>query len=219
MFAYFDIILFAAVFGFCAYRLWSFLGRNPDEVVPTKKMPSGAFPQALPKPVDTSRTKSRKHTPFEEKMKKAFPLFEKIERLDPNFFIQNFLTGAESAFERIIHAFTQGDLSTVTPLLDPATATAFTRAIRDRQKAGQVVGRSLIKISDIEVKDVTLREKNAMITLLYTSEQIAFTKDDAGRIVQGDDKSSVQVQDLWTFKKNLRSADPNWVLISAHASA
>ena len=38
-------------------------------------------------------------------------------------------------------------------------------------------------------------------------------KDKKGNIIDGDQKKSILVKDLWTFEKNIESKDLNWKLI------
>ena len=40
------------------------------------------------------------------------------------------------------------------------------------------------------------------ISVLFESEQIKVLKDKKGKIIDGDQKKSILVKDLWTFEKN-----------------
>ena len=41
----------------------------------------------------------------------------------------------------------------------------------------------------------------------------AVTRDANGDVVAGSMSDAVQTRDLWTFRRDLASGDPNWVLI------
>ena len=38
-------------------------------------------------------------------------------------------------------------------------------------------------------------------------------KDKKGKIIDGDQKKSILVKDLWTFEKKIQSKDLNWILV------
>ena len=64
-----------------------------------------------------------------------------------------------------------------------------------------------------EIKNVNLEKKNiAYINLLFESEQVQISKNSKGEIIDGDNNQILQIREIWTFSKNLRSKDPNWTL-------
>jgi predicted lipid-binding transport protein (Tim44 family) len=54
----------------------------------------------------------------------------------------------------------------------------------------------------------------AEITVRFASDMIIVTRDAQGAIVSGSPSSPREVVDLWTFSRNLKSSDPNWLLIA-----
>ena len=52
----------------------------------------------------------------------------------------------------------------------------------------------------------------AHFKLLFDSEQIQTTKNSKSDIIDGDSNQILQIKEIWTFSKNLKSSDPNWVL-------
>ena len=51
------------------------------------------------------------------------------------------------------------------------------------------------------------------ISVLFESEQIKVLKDKKGKIIDGDQKQTILVKDLWTFEKETQSKDLNWILV------
>ena len=46
------------------------------------------------------------------------------------------------------------------------------------------------------------------------SELITCIKDKNKKIITGDSEKTKKVYDTWTFSKNIRSSNPNWLLIN-----
>ena len=51
------------------------------------------------------------------------------------------------------------------------------------------------------------------MSVLFESEQIKVLKDKEGKIIDGDQKKSILVKDLWTFEKEIPSKNLNWILV------
>ena len=64
-----------------------------------------------------------------------------------------------------------------------------------------------------EIKSANLEKKNvAYFKLLFESEQVQVTKNSKGEIIDGDNNQILQIREIWTFSKNLKNKDPNWIL-------
>ena len=51
------------------------------------------------------------------------------------------------------------------------------------------------------------------LSVLFETEQVKVLKDKKGNIIDGDQKNSILVKDLWTFEKKIQSKDLNWILV------
>ena len=51
------------------------------------------------------------------------------------------------------------------------------------------------------------------ISVLFESEQVKVLKDKRGNIIDGDQKKSILVKDLWTFERKIQTNDLNWKLV------
>jgi predicted lipid-binding transport protein (Tim44 family) len=58
----------------------------------------------------------------------------------------------------------------------------------------------------------------AYITVDFDIEQTAVTRDKTGAVVEGNPDRISNVQDIWTFTRDTRSSDPNWLLIETRAA-
>ena len=52
----------------------------------------------------------------------------------------------------------------------------------------------------------------------FASKLITATHDRGGKVVDGSADKVVDVTDVWTFSRDLRSQDPNWQLVATETS-
>ncbi len=225
---WFDIIVFAAVAAFLAYRLHSVLGEkngeererpNPftarpqDTQAPPTSQPTPPHPAfateddepVAPKPVP-------QHAPDSLAGRMA-----SIQESDPNFSEKGFLSGARGAFQTIVEAFAAESTETLRPLLSDDVYDSFAAAIRARQAAKEKLETRIIRIKDAELLDAGMTINIAKVTVRFISEQVQLTRNAAGEIIDGSDTTSREVTDVWTFARNTRSLDPNWHLVETRA--
>lgn len=136
-----------------------------------------------------------------------------IRNVDRSFDPQGFAGGARAAFEMIVGAFAKGDLATLRPLLDDPTYASFETAIRDRQAQKRVLETSLIGFDSTEMVRAELRGSVAHVTMRFVTEQINVTRGADGLVVEGNPNTVERVTDLWTFARDTRSDNPNWLLV------
>jgi predicted lipid-binding transport protein (Tim44 family) len=223
---WFDIIVFAAVAAFLAYRLHSVLGeKNGDErerpnpfVLPPRdpvEPPSAASSPASGQGTDEPgviQPKFPAHAPDSLAGRIA-----SIHEADPNFSEKSFLAGARGAFEMIVAAFAAEDTVALRPLLSDDVYGSFAGAIRARQLAKEKLETKIVRIKDVELMDAVMTINTARVTVRITSEQIQVTRNAAGEVVDGNPTASHQVTDVWSFARNTRSLDPNWHLVETRA--
>jgi predicted lipid-binding transport protein (Tim44 family) len=58
----------------------------------------------------------------------------------------------------------------------------------------------------------------AQITVKLLSKQINVTRAMDGSIVDGDPENPTEKTDFWTFSRDPRSTDPNWVLVATSSA-
>ena len=189
---YIDIILLAMIAGFIFLRLRGILGKK---------------------------------TGFEGKMSTQFEKeFQKIKtNLDPKPINQNFdeeaqkdfLNGARIAYETIITDFSDSDNKLIAskPLLSKKIHDQFKEALSDRDNKGQFAEITFIGIKSATVNNHKKIEEKLEVTVDFVSEIITCIKDGDKKIISGDGEKIKTVYDTWVFSKDIRSANPNWLLI------
>ena len=191
-FEYIDIILLAMIAGFIFLRLRGILGKKTgyeDDI-------SSSFPQ------DSTETKSSiklNDSSFDEEAKK------------------DFLKGAKIAYETIVTNFSNGKLKDIKSLLDKNVYEQFNEAIQNRKLKNVSSDTTFIGINSATIKEHKQNKNMLEVTVEFISEIISCIKDKDNQIVSGDPEKVKKVIDIWTFSKDISSANPNWLLIDTQA--
>jgi len=221
-FDYFEILILAMLAVFLIYRLGSVLGKRTGH----ERRPSDMFPggQEGPGAADDNVVSlpGRDETRDEavEAAMAAMPHGEglaAIHRADPSFDPQQFMDGARAAFEMIVVAFSQDDEKTLRNLLSDSVFDDFHAAIVDRRGRKEKLETTLVGIDSVEILEAGLEDTNAVITIKFVSQQANVTYDAEGTVVDGDAQIVSPITDIWTFQRDTRSPDPNWLLVATRS--
>ncbi|BBK45281.1 hypothetical protein STVA_53010 [Allostella vacuolata] len=220
-FQLFDIILFAMIAAFLVLRLRSVLGRRtgnerpPTDIFGSKRKAEAddgkvvALPQRGDAPIDADIGAPRETVPNSPAAGVA-----EIQAADPSFDPDGFVEGARGAFEMIVGAFAQGDTQSLRPLLNDAVFTRFADAIRDREAQKQSLETTIVGIKAVDLHEAHLEGRTAFVTVRFVSDQINVVRDAGGKVVDGEPGQTAELIDLWTFARDTRSRDPNWLLVT-----
>ena len=113
----------------------------------------------------------------------------------------------------ILEAFWKGEVDEVRGFLDPDIAAAFDEAVAQRVAAGQTLDNRLVAIEQAVIAEAILTGKVAAVTVRFEADIAAITRDSEGQVVAGSLSDAVQTRDRWTFRRDLGSNDPDWILI------
>ncbi len=220
-FAFIDIIFFAMVAAFIAFRLRSVLGRrtgnerrrtNPFLTAEQKKQEAGG--DNVVKLPDRHANQDDAEPVFADikdgTLKKGLT---DIRLADPHFDLDGFLEGAKAAFGMVLDAFANGDKATLRPLLADPVYDSFSAAIDQREAAGERLTTEIVGMRTAEVAEAGMDGPYAKLTVRFVTEQINATRDAEGNVVDGDASQIAELTDLWTFARDTRTDDPNWQLV------
>ena len=140
-----------------------------------------------------------------------------IRAADPGFEPIGFTGGARAAFTAIVEAFALGDSATLKPLLDSATYTSFEAAIRGRIERNEKAETTLIGFEASDIAAAEMQGPHAVVTVRFVSEQINVVRNADSQIVDGNPNEVQKVVDLWTFRRDTTSGDPNWQLVKTES--
>jgi len=214
-FQYFDIILFAMVAGFLVLRLRSVLGRRTGNErrrdLPMRRAePSPEKVPALGEAGKSAAMSADADAPAGA-VARGLGL---IRRADPSLDPSHFIEGARAAFELIITAFAKGDKAGLRPLLSDEVFEPFARAIDERTAAKETLETRIERLDGVDIVEAELSGTTAQVTVKLVSHQVNVTRAMDGSIVDGDPEHPVEKTDYWTFARDTRSTDPNWVLVA-----
>jgi predicted lipid-binding transport protein (Tim44 family) len=214
---YFDIILFAMVAAFLVLRLRSVLGRRtgneprrnpllrpaeaPRDNVADKVVSLGSRSAAMRPPAATA--------PPADAVAAGL---ERIHSADPGFEPEQFLEGARAAFEMVVSAFAAGDKNRLRPLLSDEVYTPFTAAIDERASARETLETRIMELKRLDIVEAALAGRMARVTIKFVTDQINVLRAHDGSVVDGDPDHPIEKTDFWSFARDTRSTDPNWVL-------
>ena len=177
---------------------------RPDNVVPlpTANAPAPRPPSAVTGPGGIRATV----------MPTATSGIAAIRSSDPSFDPMGFSTGARAAFTAIVEAFAKDDIATLRPLLDGPTFASFEAAIRARAERKEKAETTLIGFEASDIAAAELQDGHAAVTVRFVSEQINVVRNADGQIADGNPNEVQKGVDLWTFRRDTKSSDPNWLL-------
>lgn len=228
-----EIIVFAAIALFLIMRLRSVLGQRDEgedqrhHVDPFSGRDAKGHPTA---DKNAKEQKGKKDTPAADTtepvpapahgwgqpatLSEGFSL---IREADPSFEPDSFVEGAKGAFEMIVSAFAKGDLDTLENLLSDDVFEDFKAAIEEREEAGHQQTITVEEINSVDILEAYLEGSLAQVTVKFVTEQINVTRNQDGKIVTGKATKPETVTDIWTFARETRSDDPNWLLVATRS--
>jgi predicted lipid-binding transport protein (Tim44 family) len=217
----FSIVLLAMIAAFLGMRLYSVLGKRTgheqEPVLPRERAATApvrldegdSASAAAPAPADTS---GLVYEPAAEAG------LRQLLATDRNFDAGRFMEGAEAAYRMILEAYWKGDRDTLRDLCDDDSYDAFVEAIAAREARGETLDNRLIGIDSARITAVEMSRGEARVTVRYHADISAVTRDAEGKLIAGSMSDAAQADDLWTFRRQIGSNDPNWVLDEAESA-
>jgi len=208
------IVILALIALFIGLRLYSVLGeRTGHEQQPILKP---ADPEAMvePRPSQPSVFASSGVDAGDMAyLPTAGPGVRALLAADPSFDVAHFLEGAKAAYRMILEAYWKGDLDEVRSHVDDQVFETFSSSVEQRAKDGLVLDNRLVTIEQVLISEATLERTLATVTVRFEADIAAVTRNKDAEVVAGSLSDAVQTRDLWTFRRDIASRDPNWVLI------
>ena len=225
-----EVVILAMIAAFLGLRLYSVLGRraeHEEETIQgryeTRSRDVGdagvsAAPRAVG-PATADRSVAGAQAVRLRELPGVLPVAERglrdIAAADRRFDAILFLQGARGAYRMILEAFWRGDKDQLAQLCDRDVLEGFTSAIDARVAAGETLDNRLVRIEDATIVDAALEGALARITVRFTADIAAVTRDASGTMIAGSLDDAVEARDLWTFSRDLAAAGPDWLLDEA----
>ncbi|HUP67176.1 MAG TPA: Tim44/TimA family putative adaptor protein [Sphingomicrobium sp.] len=208
------IVILALVALFIGLRLYSVLGeRTGHEQQPILKPadPDGRVEPRVSQPsAPQSATADTGDHAF---LPTAGPGVRAILAADPAFDVARFLEGAKGAYRMILESFWKGELDAVRGHVDDHVFETFSSAVEQRKKDGLSLDNRLVAIDQAVISEASVDRAVAVVTVRFEADIAAVTRNSEGQVVAGSLSDAVQTRDLWSFRRDIGSRDPNWLLI------
>ena len=208
------IVILAMIAGFLALRLYSVLGkRTGHEQEPALRPAEDRAKVTVlqPRPAtemsgDSVRLADGLIAPGAEMGVRA------LIAADRSFDVPQFVDGAKSAYRMVLEAFWRGDRDEIAWLCDDDVRASFEEAIAAREAEGHVLDNRLVRIEKSRIVEASVDGRIAQVALQFEADIAAITRDKDGNVVAGSMTDAIGTNDIWTFTRDIRSADPNWKL-------
>jgi predicted lipid-binding transport protein (Tim44 family) len=193
-----DLIILAAIAVFVISRLYAVLGQKTGAEPPARRMREA--PVRAPDRDDDGAVE-----PAEKRRQRpaftgpAAAGMEAIAVEDDSFSPEEFTRGARKAYEMIVAAFADGDRDALRQLVDQDVFDAYSDAIAERERAGTEPMR-LVRLRQARIAEASVDAKNMARVL------VSFESD------LSDGENLRTAKEIWTFKRQLKIDNPNWLL-------
>ena len=196
-----ELIILAALAAVVLFQLYAVLGRRV-----------GRGSEETPRPAASSVEARPTTTPAIEAPAPISDLAA-VKARDPSFDIGQFLQGARGAYQTIVTAFAAGDRAALKPLLSGEVMDGFEQAMSAREAEGRTESVEFLHTPRADFEGVSLVGDLAKAAVRFLAEFRSRAKGPEGEAV--DDRRTAEV---WTFERNLKSRNPNWMLIHVDAA-
>ena len=190
-FGFIDIILLAMIAGFIILRLRNILGRKTGHEGKT-----------------ASIFDEKKFAEFKRELKPDPIIKDTLEEGEK----EQFLKGAEIAYESILTSFAKGEKKELKKLLTKDMFMNFDQAIDNRNKENIKSELTFIGVKESKVEKFEKIKINLVATVKIVCEIISVKKDKEGNVIEGNPDIIKTVTDYWNFTKDASSDNPNWFL-------
>ena len=205
-----------------------FVSRNRTDAEPPQGTPQGAVPPqsvgrpsdgvirlpgaAQPAAPDPARWKG-----FAEPGSPVAAGLDAVAAVDPSFTPGSFLEGAKIAYEAVITAFAAGERKTLQNLLAKDVYASFSAALDERKRHGETMSTTFVSMDDAKIESAALEGRTASVAVRFGSKQISATHSADGKLTDGSPDRTVDMDDIWTFAREVSSRDPNWKLVATQS--
>jgi len=204
-----EVMIYAAIaFAVCA-MLYAVLGKQVGES-PDKKFLDDAFGEGSGK--DQSEA--------EQVQAQTLPIFggpagaglTEIAKGDGGFNESQFLDGAKAAYSMILEYYADGDLESLRPLVSLDVYDAYAAGISEREAQGYSQTTDMARLKSAEIISADRDGNLGRIDVRYVAELSSALMDKDGNIVEGDLDFISEVDEVWSYERELGQNEPGWKL-------
>ena len=205
-FPYIDIIIFGVIAIFLIFRLKNILGTKTgfEETNVNEKKENKKFTNVVP-------LKSKKDDVVDLEL-------NKISNIDPNFNVNDFLTGSRNFFEMVLESFVSGNLENIKNFTKTSVFKSFKSAIDERNKEQETLIIDLKSIKENKITKATITKTSIKLNVAFETFQIRALMDKNDQIIDGNTENEILVRDDWVFERKINNNNPNWTLVETKSN-
>ena len=205
-FPYIDILIFGVIAIFLIFRLKNILGTKTgfEETDIAQKAQEKQYTNIIP-------LKSNQDNAVISEL-------NKILKVDPDFNIEEFLSGSKTFFEMVLNSFVSGNLDSIKDYTKLSVLKSFKAAIDERNKEQEKLIIELKSIKKNKIIKSTINRSSIKINVEFESFQVRALIDKNDEIIDGDNEKEILVKDEWVFEKKINNDNPDWTLIETKSN-
>ena len=205
-FPYIDILIFGVIAIFLIFRLKNILGTKTgfEETNVNKKNEDKQFTNVV-------SLKSNKVDVVDLELKK-------ILSIDPNFDVNDFLSGSKNFFEMVLESFVSGNLENIKNFTKSSVFKSFKSAVDERNKEQETLIIDLKSIKENKITKATITKTSIKLNVTFETFQLRALMDKNDQIIDGDTENEILVKDEWVFEKKINDNNPNWTLVETNSN-
>ena len=205
-FPYIDILIFGVIAIFLIFRLKNILGTKTgfEETDIAQKAQEKQYTNIIP-------LKSNQDNAVISEL-------NKILKANPDFNIEEFLSGSKTFFEMVLNSFVSGNLDSIKNYTKLSVLKSFKAAIDERDKEQEKLIIELKSIKKNKIIKSTINRSSIKINVEFESFQVRALIDKNDEIIDGDNEKEILVKDEWVFEKKINDDNPDWTLIETKSN-
>ena len=205
-FPYIDILIFGVIAIFLIFRLKNILGTKTgfEETNMSEKTKDKQVTNVVPLKSDKKNVNDLE--------------LNKILNIDPNFNVEDFLSGSKNFFKMVLESFVSGNLDNIKNYTKPSVFNSFKSAIDERNREQETLIIDLKSINKNKISKVTISKSSIKLNVIFETFQIRALTDKNDEIIDGNDENEILVKDEWVFERKLHDNNPNWTLVETKSS-
>ena len=205
-FPYIDILIFGVIAVFLIFRLKNILGTKTgfEKSNINEKTKEKQFTNVVP-------LKSEKNDLSEKE-------FNDILNVDPDFNINDFLSGSKNFFRMVLESFVSGNLENIKNFTKPSVLKSFKTAIDERNNEQETLIIDLRSIKENKITKAKITKSSIKLNVIFETLQVRALLDKNDKIIDGNSKNEILVKDEWVFERKVNDNNPNWTLVETKSN-
>ena len=205
-FPYIDILIFGVIAIFLIFRLKNILGTKTgfEETSINEKKQDKNLSNVV-------SLKSDENNVNKEDL-------NKILVIDPDFNIDDFLSGAKNFFKMVLESFVSGNLENIKNFTKISVYKSFKLAIDERNREQETLVINLKSIKENKVTKAIVTKSYMRLNVIFETFQIRALMDKNDQIIDGNTETEILVKDEWVFERKINDNNPNWTLVETKSN-